>query len=220
MGVRRLVLVAAFFLPACQTMTPDRLAPFVEVVMPKGWTANDGKVPAVLFLQGTGGANIRSELWTGWFNSIGVAGVIIDNAGARGRSDLSGVPYQSQAEDVSGALRLLQADERIDWKRYGIMGFSRGGNAVLHAGAVLAKDQPAPAYVFSLYPGINGGCPAYTYTEPTRTLIFYGELDEWGSFNNNRDGCRSMSERTPNVDFHLIKNAHHGFDDLTTARWT
>ncbi len=218
-----LALAAAFAgtlaLSGCLTMSPDTLSKHVEVVVPEQAAKTTERLPVVIMLQGTGGGNIRPELWTGWFNSIGIATVIIDNARARGRSTLDGVPAYTQAQDVSVALDIIKNHPRVDLTRYAVMGFSRGGTAALEVGSVLKSEQPKPQFIFALYPGLNGGCPN-SHSADTKVLVFYGALDDWGSFMNTRDGCRRMTETNSNASFHLLHNAHHGYDDTSSVQWS
>lgn len=213
-------LLGLLLLPAqAQVMSPEELRPFIEVVMPENATSPQKRLPVVLFLQGTGGGNLRAELWTGWFNSLGVATVIIDNAKARGRSDLSGVPSYTQSRDIVAALEVIKDDLRLDLSRYAIMGFSRGGTAALESGGDLQAGQPLPQFVFSLYPGINGQC-RNLHSELVKVMVFYGDLDDWGTFQGNRAACQRMAQSQPNTSFHLLPGAHHGYDDMTNADWS
>ncbi len=214
------VFVALTCAPAiAQVMSADQLRPFVEVVMPESATPATTRLPVVLFLQGTGGGNINGELWTGWFNSLGVATVLIDNAKARGRNELWDVPSYTESRDITAALEILKDDARLDLNRYAIMGFSKGGTAAMESGDYLKTGQPRPQFVFSLYPGNNGQCPN-PYSEPVKVMVFYGDQDDWGTFQGNRDACKRMAQSRPNTSFHLLAGAHHGYDGMVNVNWS
>ena len=202
-----------------QVLNAEQLRPFVEVVMPEDATPATTRLPVVLFLQGTGGGNLNGELWTGWFNSLGIATVLIDNAKARGRSELWGVPSYIESRDITATLELLQNNARVDLNRYAIMGFSKGGTASMESGGYLKAGQPLPQFVFSLYPGNNGQCPN-AYNEPVKVMVFYGDQDDWGTFQGNRDACQRMAESRSNTRFHLLAGAHHGYDGMVNTHWS
>lgn len=217
--IGKTIFLAVLTLSGCVATTPEKMGRFVEVVVPDNVSKTDARVPFVVMLQGTGGGNIRSELWSGWFNQQGIATVIIDSARARGRNDLDGVASHSLAKDVSVAIDLIKNHPKINPQQYAVMGFSRGGTAALEVGAALEAGQPRPQFVFALYPGLNGGCPNTLGTD-TQVHVFYGELDDWGAFNGTRDGCKKMAMSSNNAHFHLLAGAHHGFDDLSSAKWS
>lgn len=219
MGWSVITLWALAPLAHSQVPSPEDLRPFVEVVMPESTTPATTRLPVVLFLQGTGGGNINGELWTGWFNALGIATVLIDNAKARGRSDLWNVPSYIEARDIAATLELLKNDTRIDLNRYAIMGFSKGGTAAMESGDYLKTGQPLPQFVFALYPGNNGQCPN-PYREPVKVMVFYGDLDDWGTFQGNRDACQRMAQSKSNTSFHLLAGAHHGYDGLVNVNWS
>jgi len=213
------LLVMALAPASAQVVSAERLRPFVEVVMPEDATPATTRLPVVLFLQATGGGNINGELWTGWFNSLGIATVLIDNAKARGRNDLWDVPSYTESRDIAAALELLRDDTRIDLNRYALMGFSKGGTAAMESGDYLSAGQPLPQFVFSLYPGNNGQCPN-PYSEPVKVMVFYGDKDDWGTFQGNRDACQRMAESKTNTSFHLLAGAHHGYDGMVDVNWS
>ena len=176
----------------------------------------DSPIPVVFFLQGSDGTNRRANKWSSWFAGKGIASVMIDNAGVRGIKRMSGRSY---GRDLSSALIAASKNPHLDLSRYAVMGFSRGGTAALESGAYLTSDQPKPDFIFALYPGAQGICPN-RHDENTRVHVFYGELDDWGTFQGNRNACKAMADRNDNAVFHLIKNAHHGYDGNRNGKFT
>ncbi len=202
-------VLAVLFLTACQTVSPERLAEKTRVVAPE----NAHAAPVVVFYQGTGGGDRRALVWAEWFKQRGVASIVVDNAGLRGLSSFSGTATDYSG-DAFAALRLLKADPRLDTRHYALMGFSRGGTQAMAANWGRDKDIPPADLVFAFYPGNEGAC-ANSHGKETAVHVFYGDLDEWGSFNGNRDACA----RETGVVFHPMKGAHHGFDDDKESRW-
>lgn len=219
MQVTKPILLAAVLvstLTACQTTSPDAVKQHLTVTVP---TAGTAPYPVVVFLQGTGGGNNRANQWAKQFAAAGIASVAIDNAGLRGRTSLPDTAPAEMAADYAAALKIVQADSRLDLGRHALMGFSKGGTAAIQSGPALAKDQPKPRVVVAFYPGMLGDC-SVTVPEGTKTHIYYGSLDEWGAFQGTRDACRRVSQNNPSVTFHSVEGAHHGFDDSYTGSWS
>ncbi len=217
-SVSILAIGASAVLSACQTTTADSVKPHISVVEPAGAPAGE-PAPVVVFLQGTGGGNNRAGFWAKTFSEAGIASAIIDNAGLRNRSNLIGVSARDVAQDYAAALRLLQNDPRVDIKRHAVMGFSLGGTAAMMSGAMLEPGQPTPRAVVAFYPGVKGDC-SESHTSSSAVHVFYGDLDEWGTYEGTRDACRRVMEGKPGRAFHAVKGAHHGFDDSVSVTWS
>lgn len=174
------------------------------------------KKPFVVFFQGTGGTNHRARKWAQWFKRYGVSSVIIDNAGARNLHNLKHI--NDTHLDLSPTLKVIQNDSKLDLNHYAVMGFSRGGTASLKSASSLNGGQAKPDFVFALYPGIPKGCPN-SHSAGTEVHIFYGDKDEWGAYKNVRKKCIAMAKSYRNTTFHLLKNAHHGYDGNWNGKW-
>lgn len=89
-------------------------------------------LPAMVIVHGSGGIGPRGADYERMLNAIGVATLRPDSFGPRGvRStvaDQRAVSTFSMVADAYAALRMLAADPRIDPRRIGIMGFSKGGS--------------------------------------------------------------------------------------------
>lgn len=210
-----LIGIAALLLAACQTVTPAEVATKTQVVAPRDAIG----VPVVVFYQGTGGGNKRALVWADWFKERGIASVIVDNAGLRGRTNFSGAGGLDYSGDAFSALAAVSGDPRLDVKRYALMGFSRGGTQALQAGLHLDKGAVAPALVFAFYPGDVNDCQS-SYETATQVRIFYGDQDQWGDYQGIRDTCLRKARNTPNVTVTILKGAHHGFDDDKESLWS
>lgn len=213
-GIAFLICAICFGVPACATVTitPEMVQVVqknLTVVIPEG----AGKFPVVIFYQGTGGGNRRAEKWASWLRTIGVASAIVDNAGIRNRTtNPSGSMY---VEDAAIAWDLLRAHPRIDTNRFALMGFSRGGQQALEAGPYFAAERAAPTFVFALYPGGWGPdtCRS-THRGPTRVHIFFGDLDDVARYEGYSLACLRLAGGRDPVEFHELKGATHGYDDL------
>lgn len=229
-AVAKLISIAAVlaFVSGCQTIPPEKVAENLSVSTPEGgyWRPSSGPykgnvskpVPVVFFLQGSGGGNSRSYSWASWFKQHGVGSVIISSDKMRDRKNLYGVPNTAHGADVEAAMDIIKQHPGIDLSRYAIMGFSRGGTASLTATKDLKEGRPLPDFVFSLYPGYNSSCPNYTKAK-TDAHVFYGELDDWGTYQGIRNSCKSMASQRENTTFHLLKDAHHGYDGEWGGKW-
>lgn len=210
-----LAIGSAALLSGCQT-TAEGVKSHVAVTVPT--SAAGQPYPVVFFLQGTGGGNHRADLWAARLAEAGIASAVIDNAGLRGRTNLSGVSPRDIAQDYAAALQSLRDDPRLDTQRHAVMGFSSGGTAAMLSAAALESGQPRPRAVIAFYPGGMGECRE-NHAADTVVHVFYGDRDEWGSYRGTRDACRRMAEGNPTRFFHLLQGAHHGFDDTVTVTW-
>ena len=216
----RIILVAgaALLLPACQTTNTldpvarqDTLRDHVEIY-PAG--ANS---PAVFLLQGSGPARAHRH-WAKWFATHGVSAILIDSAGMRGLQRFGGTRIFDYGQDVPRAMELVhETHPEIDLSRFALMGFSRGATVAMRSAPHFGK-APRPSLIFALYPGNNGFCPN-SYGNAVETHVFYGDLDEWGAFQGNRAACQKTAARYERTFFHLLKNAHHGYDGNWEGVW-
>lgn len=211
--------VIAILLSGCGAITPELMKNHIHPTEPSDVT----NAPVVFFFQGSGGTNTRAYDWSSWFDQYGVASVIIDNAKVRSSNKLYGVEY---ASDLSVALEALKSYEDIDLlnlNKYAVMGFSRGGTMAMKSNYALKEGQAKPDLVFALYPGDSKGCPN-SYGDKTDVHIFYGELDDWGTYKGIRSSCKSTASFDDKVSFYLLKNAHHGYDEIgyysRKQKWT
>jgi dienelactone hydrolase len=173
------------------------------------------KYPVLFFLQGSDGKNAQALDWASWAAQFGVASVLIDSARVRGMKNLFDVDYGS---DVAAALDVVSSNPQLDLTRFAVMGFSRGGTAALESAAYHKPTQPKPDFIFALYQGESGQCSS-KYTEPTKVLVFYGDQDDWGDYRGTRTACSKLPLVSSNASFHLLKNAHHGYDGYWGGKW-
>jgi len=219
------LLVAVFVVltSGFQTIDTKTVAKNVTVYFPDGQTwhpsqkvpikASAQTFPVVFFLQGTGGGDRRAESWSRWFIQHGIGAVIISSAKMRGLENLLGYSPYILASDVQKAIEVVKHHPQIDLTRYAVMGFSRGGTAALRLTTHTLDDLIImPDFMFALYPAGSGGC-GINFEDGIDVHIFYGELDDWGTYKDNRKNCKQLASSHENATFHLLENTHHGYDD-------
>lgn len=147
----------------------------------------EATVPAMVLMHGSGGIEKSMSQWVDTFNSIGVATFVVSSFEPRGvkrtAEDQSLVPAAATLVDGLLALQLLATHPRIDAKRIGVMGFSRGGSDALRSAleplrqAVLKNDLK-----FALHIAAYAGCNQ-VYWSPNTTgapmLNLVGKDDDY-----------------------------------------
>jgi dienelactone hydrolase len=96
-----------------------------------------GKRPTVILMHGSGGIGANVPFWVRHFNAMGVNTVTIDGMTGRG---LSGVGSKQAVLgrlnfilDIYRTMEVIARHPRVDTGKVVLMGFSRGGQAVLYA---------------------------------------------------------------------------------------
>jgi len=204
-------LAVSILLTGCMTIKPEKMQDHLTIVNAE----ENKKTPVVFFFQGSGGNNGLAAKWSLWFKEHGVSAVWINSASVRGIDKLYGKNYGG---DLSPALKVVAGNPGLDLSRYALMGFSRGGTAALQSASFLAEDQPRPDLIFSLYPADKGQCPN-SYDDQTKVNVFYGELDDWGTYQGNRNACKTMAEKHANTNYYPLANAHHAYDGNWNEKW-
>lgn len=188
--------------------------------------AGVGKPPLVVISIGSQGFKAgREALYSRALNDIGIAAFVVDSFTPRGFAETtSGQGRLSMAgstADALHAIRHMRDDPRVDGSRIGMLGFSRGGHAVVgahHRGlqhVVLGRSDAVAAHV-ALYPALN---PRWRRPQPTTApmLLLYGEADELVPAWKSRACAEDIEAAGGDVELVGYPGAHHGFDSLTAA---
>jgi dienelactone hydrolase len=185
------------------------------------------KVPAVVLVHGSGGIySAELEYWPKQFNAAGFAVFTLDMFGPRGvqstAEDQSQVPFPADVADTFAALKLLATHPRIDAKRIAVMGFSRGGTAVVRAAVekiIAAQRLPDGLQYAAIIPTYAGACtsifrlvvkPGVFSKAPM--LFIHGDADDYTPIEPCKDYADKIGKAGTPVEFVVIEGAHHKFD--------
>ena len=185
------------------------------LVIPK---KTEGKIPAIVFVHGSGGPSQKHKKWLKQFNKMGIATFQLNCFKPRKVSSTVGdqftVSSGSMTADAFNALKILSNHPRIDANRIGIMGGSKGGTVAMAAAwkPVIEKLGGLKfACHISLYPSC-GEYETYSFSE-SPILIMIGEKDEWTPAPPCVDFGIAMKEHGyNNIKVVVYPDAHHSFD--------
>ena len=211
------------FLTASRDGRPVTIA--VELRLPATAAA---RVPAVVLLHGSGGANTRDDRWSRDLNDLGVATLLVDSF--TGRGIVSTVADQSQLSELTGiidayrALELLAKHPRIDVTRIGLLGGSRGGMSTLYASINRFRRMYAPAGAdFAVYMSFYPPC-SRTYMDDTDVVerpirLFHGTADDVAPLAQCLSYVKRLQAAGRDAQLTEYAGAYHGFDNpLTPVR--
>ena len=169
--------------------------------------AGDRPSPAVVLLPGGTGVEPNHPVWAGWLAEQGYVAMLIQT----GRyPDVSAMVGQALT-----ARDYLRSQPFVDGDRIAVMGFSRGGAAVLTAQTVMGdappREPPFRAGI-AFYPP---GCSPRIQRLASPLLLFLGGAD------GSPQLCLDLQQRLGAsgggpVDVVVFPGALHAFDD---ARW-
>jgi dienelactone hydrolase len=181
---------------------------------------SDGMVPAIVLSHGSGGVERSMSQWVEALNDIGVATFVVDTFGPRGvkrtAEDQSLISPAANLMDAFQALQLLATHPRIDPKRIGVMGFSRGGEVAFRSAVEpLLRAVVKSDLMFALHIPVYAGCnQVYWSKNVTKApmLNLVGGADDY----THPEPCEALAEKyaaagTP-VRSINYPNANHSWD--------
>jgi dienelactone hydrolase len=189
---------------------------------------SSGRRPAVVLLHGCSGMwasdtePTRSYVvWGEHLAKHGFVALLVDSFRPRGQREICTLkdrpvlPGRDRSRDAHVALRWLAAREDIDPSRIHVLGWSHGGQTVLHA---LRPDAPGrhssgPQFRsgVAFYPGCREiGSPPYRPTAPL--LLQAGAADDWTPARNCEALAAEAQEGGAKVEIDVYPDAHHAFD--------
>jgi dienelactone hydrolase len=187
-----------------------------ELRIPQGAT---GKLPAVVLLHGSGGANGGHELWAKHFNEMGIASLLIDSFSERGivstSADQALLGRLNMILDAYRGLDMLAGHSRIDATRVAVMGFSRGGQSALYSSMRRFQEIWKPKATFALHIPLYASCTT-TYigdtdiTAPIRQ--FHGAADDYVTVAPCRPYFERLRAAERDVQLTEYPDAHHSYD--------
>jgi dienelactone hydrolase len=183
-----------------------------------------GPLPALVLMHGSGGlqgptgSNIRK--WAGTFAGWGIASLVVDSFGPRGltstAADQSKLSSWADVEDALAALQVLGADARIDRKRIGVIGWSRGGTAAFNSALeTVRKNMIKDDLKFALHVAFYG--PAQIQyrdraTDQSPVMILHGEADNYVPIGPVHEFADWLQSRGNSVTFISYPKIYHDFD--------
>lgn len=182
------------------------------------------RLPAVVLVHGSYGVGANVDLWSQNLNGIGVATFILDSFTGRGITNTTTNQAQlgglAMIYDAYRALELLSKHPRIDPARIGIMGFSRGGQAVLYASLKRFQRMHGPGGVeFAAYIPFYVFC-SITYIDDIEVSnrpirLFHGSADDWVPVAPCRAYVERLRRAGKDVELTEYPEAQHLFDNPT-----
>jgi len=198
---------------------PARLSATLH--LPEGRPA---PAPCMVILTSSAGVQRhREHYYADLLNRSGIAALVVDSFTSRGvRRTVADQTLVSAAQmegDAFAALAVLRADPRIDARRIGIMGVSKGGVATLNA--AIAVRQPWRGgfpHLFDLHVAICPGATAQHRDATTHGRPMFFMLAAKDDY-TPADLAIEYAERMRSTGNDRIKvkvygNAHHGWESI------
>ena len=180
------------------------------------------RLPAVVFLHGSGGVNASHDRWAQEMLGMGIATFVMDSFTGRGivetSTDQARLGRLAMIVDAYRALELLARHPRIDPQRIAVVGFSRGGQSALYASVRRFQRMHGPAGLeFAAYVPFYAACNT-TFREdgdvadrPIR--IHHGLADDYVPIGPCRPYVSRLRTAGKDVTLTEYPNAHHAFDN-------
>jgi dienelactone hydrolase len=186
----------------------------------------EGRVPAMVFVHGSDGWLPKHERYLRELHRMGVATFRLNSFTPRGVASTVGsqirVTEQMMISDAFHALRLLSTHPRIDPKRIGIMGASKGGAVALYtAWEPARKAADLGELKFALHLPLYPPCAEMERPDMTGApiLILAGELDQWTPAKPCVALADSLKSAGYNAEIVVYPGAYHAFDSDGSVHW-
>jgi dienelactone hydrolase len=178
-------------------------------------------MPAMVIAHGSGGILPgREDAWAARLNALGVATFVVDSFTPRGLAstarDQSRLSTMANLADALAALGLLATHPRIDPRRIGVMGFSRGGQVALYSAleplrrGMVKGDLRFAAHV-ALYPSCSIPYRARDVSGAP-ILMLLGGADDYTPAASCRDYAAWFAGKGVPIRLIEYDGAHHDFD--------
>ena len=175
----------------------------------------------MVLIHGSGGIGANIEPWTQHFNAMGISTFVIDGFTGRGltsvNTDQALLGRLNFIVDIYRVLEILAKHPRVDPDRVALMGFSRGGQAVLYASvARFHKQWNKSGVQFAAYIPFYPDC-ATTYVNDADVVdrpirIFHGMPDDYNPVASCKAFVQRLRDAKHDVTLTEYPDAQHGFD--------
>jgi len=184
--------------------------------------AGNERLPAVVLLHGSGGVGGNVVDWENDLNQMGIATFVLDAFTGRGITSTSAnqavLGRLAMTYDAYRALEILEKHPRIDPRRVGLMGFSRGGQAALYAAVKRFQRMhgPASGLDFAAYAPFYASCGTQFVDDddvsPKPIRMFHGAADNYVPVAPCREYVKRLKAKGVDVTLTEYPGAHHAFD--------
>lgn len=181
------------------------------------------KVPVMVIMRGGRDVPIAHEWdYAKVLNTIGVGAFVVDGLSPRAAAVKKGekvdISTGELVRDAFAALVALSTVPRVDIKRVGIMGFSRGA-IIANTTALRSRQAPSPAgnakLSFRLHVMFYPGCATQPYdlkTVGAPMVMLLGEKDEYTGTQNCLLLAEKMKKAGAALEVITYPGAAHGWD--------
>jgi len=222
-----LITIDTLTLSDAQFLTGDANAKPTVITGQLRLARGSGRLPLVILQHGSGGMGANIEMWSRQFNAMGVSTFALDGFTGRGLTQVS----TNQALlgrlnfilDIYRALEVVAKHPRVDPQRIVLMGFSRGGQAVLYASLkrfhqMWNKSGTQFAAYIPFYPdcATTFVSDADTVDRPIR--IFGGTPDDYNPIALCKPYVERLKAAGHDVQVTEYPNAPHSFDNPLGAQ--
>ena len=182
-------------------------------------TATGAKIPAVILVHGSGGVSAGVDAWQFALNRLGIATFVIDAFSGRGLTNVSTnqalLGRFNMTLDTFRAWETLANHPRIDPERIAVIGYSRGGTAVIYSTLRRFQKQWSPnfkaAATIAMYPS------CFDHVDDDEDVVgpireYHGDLDDYASTKKCEAWIARLKAAGKDVTSTEYKGAAHSFD--------
>ena len=179
--------------------------------------------PVMIISHGSSGLPKFADHYYGWarhFTAMHVGVFLLDHFTQRGitetASDQTRLTEWTVAADVVHAMKLLATHPKIDRRRIGTIGFSKGGNAALFSAFAAVQEAVAgPEQRLALHIPLYPSCNTFYLNMPTTKapiVFLLGEKDDLTPASECVAYATYLRERGADTETIVYPGVYHGFD--------
>lgn len=180
------------------------------------------KYPVMFIVHGSGGQSHSRELWYArQLAELGVWSVITDHFRYRGVEstayDQAAVNTDNMVYDAFKVLERIAENPKVDMKRVGIMGFSKGGSTTLHTAIPsVIKQYSEKGHRFTLHIPIYPGCTNQYFDTNAAAPIYMllGGKDDYADPNVCLAYAKKFEAKGSKVKTIVYPNGLHAWDSM------